>query len=214
MRIRRKGQRIVEVGSAITIGIIGLLAFPSGRGLIFDRIPKRVGKLTTRELVADEQIEVVTGASLQHFITPLLRRWSIGLEVHFISRDGNQAASAQAIDRHKRSVISGKVAPGPEEHRNTLGAAAERVLDFFEMRTIPREVTRLRLMLQGHHRKRGCCLTDVDAMIMQTDRAAHDAAEAHIALRADQAVHLHRDEAAKREDAALAEMMDVATGLA
>ncbi len=69
------------------------------------------------------------------------------------------------------------------------------------------------LMLQDKRGERGGGLADVDAMIVQADRGADDAAEAHIALRADQAVHLHRDEAAQREDAAVAEIVDAAPGL-
>lgn len=211
---RTKRLRIIQIGNAIRIGIIGLLADPFRRCLLFDRIPKRIGKLTTSKLDTNEQIKVVAGAALQHFITPLLRRRSIWLEVHFVSRGGKEAASTQSIDRDKSSVIRGKVAPRPEEHRSALGASAEDVLDFFEVRAVPREITRLLLMLQSEHRKRTSRLTDVHAMIVQTHGAAHDAAEAHVALRSDEAVHFHRDETAEREDAALAELMDVATGLA
>ena len=92
--------------------------------------------------------------------------------------------------------------------------AIKSVLDFFEVLAAPREIARLLLMLQREHGERASGLTDVDAMIVQAHGAADDAAEAHIALRTDEAAHFHRDEAAQREDAALAELMDVASRLA
>ena len=187
-----KRQRIIEIGNAVGIGVIGFLVSPGLGGLFFEFGPDLGGEQASGEFVVEGYFEV--GAGEDGFL-PLFSGRCIGVEVYFVSCLWNEAAGAESVDGDEGGMIGGEVTPGPEEDGDAFGAAAEGVLDFFEVGSARGEVSWLLLMLQSEHGECSGGLADVDAMIVQAHGAADDAAEAHISLRTDEAVHLHRHEA-------------------
>ena len=102
--------------------------------------------------------------------------------------------------------------PGPEQDTRTASAAHEAQLQFPHLRHIAGGITGLDAIAQAQPGERGSCLTDVHHLAMQADRGLHDAADADVFSRADQALHLHGQESTQWEGRAICVRVPAACG--